>query len=264
MTLGVFPFGQPVLDLVQTDLTLKKVFVLGVYSSAVHARWMSITGKTIVNALAVASEPEIFWRGENAESIISKIKIPKELGLLVPARRDFNGPSGIALDNLILNPLGLERNEAWLCDLVPHSCVNPSQSKAIARAYLGIAANYGLPEPTVPLLPITLTDDVRRNSILSEIVKSEAKTIILLGDLPIRWFLSFFDHHWAKLSDFCVKGDGYGFLHDTQVGEMKIAVLPIAHPRQIAKLGSSNKYWYETHSSWIQNTSSEIAKQIID
>ena len=34
-----FPFGETVKRLVQEDRTPKKVFVLGVYASAVHARW---------------------------------------------------------------------------------------------------------------------------------------------------------------------------------------------------------------------------------
>ena len=35
----LFPFGQKLHPLVQEDRTPKKVFVLGVYASAVHARW---------------------------------------------------------------------------------------------------------------------------------------------------------------------------------------------------------------------------------
>jgi hypothetical protein len=36
--IGIFPFGQPVLEIVQADRTPKCVFVLGVYASAVHAQ----------------------------------------------------------------------------------------------------------------------------------------------------------------------------------------------------------------------------------
>lgn len=121
-----FPFGEPVRKVVQADRGPKKVFVLGVYASAVHARWIGLNGKQMVAALAVASEPCIFWTGDGAEGIIEKIQIPGKLGKLVPANRRFNGPSGIALDEKILGPLDLERRDAWLCDLVPHSCVNPS------------------------------------------------------------------------------------------------------------------------------------------
>lgn len=34
-----YPFGEIVQPLVQKDRTAKQVFVLGVYASAVHARW---------------------------------------------------------------------------------------------------------------------------------------------------------------------------------------------------------------------------------
>jgi hypothetical protein len=46
--IGIFPFGQPVLPVVQRDRTSKKVFVLGVYASAVHARWIGRDGKNLV------------------------------------------------------------------------------------------------------------------------------------------------------------------------------------------------------------------------
>ena len=95
----------------------------------------------------------------------------------------------MALDNLILNPLELDRSKVWLCDLVPHSCVNPSQSKAIERAYLPIVSKYGLAKHTVPPVPDLLTDENRRKTILDEIIESEARVLILLGDKPIQWFL---------------------------------------------------------------------------
>ena len=119
----IFPFGQPVHSVTQQDRTPKKVFVLGVYASAVHARWTGPDDKTKIMALAVASEPYIFWRGDGAQEIIDKIDIPKDAGKLIPAAKNLNGPSGNALDDLFLSPLGITRDDAWLCDLVPHSCL---------------------------------------------------------------------------------------------------------------------------------------------
>lgn len=261
-SIGMFPFGQPVQEVVQKDRTPKDVFVLGVYASAVHARWIGTNGRTVVNALAVASEPYIFWCGENAEAIIQQIVIPKELGELVPARQDLNGPSGIALDNLILNPLKLDRQKVWLCDLVPHSCVNPSQSKAIDRAYLPVVSKFGLTEPSVPPVPKSLTGEDRRKEILNEVIESEARVLILLGDKPVKWFLSYFDHRWKKLSDFGRDSQSYGLLHEAQLGGKEIKVLPLAHPRQIAKLGRSSAVWHEIHQKWIKQSSSEIAQLI--
>ncbi|MCJ7519198.1 MAG: hypothetical protein MUO42_05945 [Anaerolineaceae bacterium] len=261
-SIGRFPFGQPVQEVVQTDRTPKKVCVLGVYASAVHARWINSAGKTVVNALAVASEPYIFWCGENAGSIIQKIVIPHELGKLKTARKEFNGPSGMALDHLILNPLGLERKEAWLCDLVPHSCVNPAQSKAIEREYLPIASKYGLPEPSVPPLPKPITNEARRNEIVNEIKESEVRFLILLGDLPILRFLSYFDNRWSKLSDFGGDDQSYGRLHDVYLDGKEIKVLPLAHPRQIAKLGQSSAIWYNAHAAWVERSANKVSQSI--
>ena len=115
MTLDcVFPFGQPLRTVQQEDRTPKRVFVLGVYASAVHARWIGPDGKDVVKALAVASEPCIFWRGDRgeAERIIKTIPVPRALGQLVPADEQFNGPSGRTLDQYILEPLGLKRSDA--------------------------------------------------------------------------------------------------------------------------------------------------------
>ena len=127
-----FPFGQELRPLIQEDKTQKKVFVLGVYASAVHAWWKK-DGKVICQALAVASERRIFWDGdpEEAKRIISSVAIPKELGVLKPASRQLNGPSAKVLDKNILAPLGFIREDAWLCDCLPETRINPSQAKVI-------------------------------------------------------------------------------------------------------------------------------------
>ena len=168
----------------------------------------------------------------------------------------------MALDNLILNPLELDRQKVWLCDLVPHSCVNPFQSKAIERAYLPIASKYGLAKHTVPPVPILLTDENRRKAILDEIIESEARVLILLGDKPIQWFLSYFDNPWSKLSDFGRDNQLYGQLHNAQVGSKEVKVLPLAHPRQIAKLGQSSAIWYDVHEKWLKQSASKVAQSI--
>jgi hypothetical protein len=59
-TIGTFPFGQPVQDIVQKERTPKDVFVLGVHASAVHAKCRDKDGGDESKALAVANEPYIF------------------------------------------------------------------------------------------------------------------------------------------------------------------------------------------------------------
>ena len=140
------PFGEVVHPLVHLDRCPKQVFVLGVYASAVHARWRK-GNKVVSAAIAVASEPRIFWDGnsEEATEIISKIHIPEEMGTLEPAGSHLNGPSAKVLDNNILAPLGFAREDAWLCDLLPETRLNPNQIKVINNEYEPEAKKYGLP-----------------------------------------------------------------------------------------------------------------------
>ena len=97
-----FPFGQPIVPVKQVDDgRKKKLFILGVYASAVHVKWYGPDGKIRIRAMAVASEPEIFWRGDYSYvlSVISKIALDSKYGHLEPADHAFNGPSGNCLDS---------------------------------------------------------------------------------------------------------------------------------------------------------------------
>ena len=126
-----FPFGETVKPLVQRTELLRR-FSFWVFSaSAVHARWKN-GASTKCHALAVASEPRIFWDGnpKGGAEIISRIKIPQEMGTLEPADEKFNGPSAKVLDEHILAPLGFTRKDAWLCDLLPETRLNDGQVEA--------------------------------------------------------------------------------------------------------------------------------------
>jgi hypothetical protein len=140
---------------------------------------------------------------------------------------------------------------------VPHSCVNAAQSKAIQRAYLPLAEKHNLPKPTVRPVPKPLADDVRRSQILAEFDESHARTLILLGDQPIQWFLNHFEPRWKLLSDF-QKSEAYGALHDAHLDGRSIQVLALAHPRQIGQLGQSSAKWFEEHNRWMKNGAKAI------
>lgn len=251
-----FPFGQKLTKVQQIETTPnKEVFVLGVYASAVHAKWLDKENKVIVQALAVASEPEIFWTGEGVEKIITGIQIPEELGKLVPANKNLNGPSGKALDEKFLKPLKYNRKNAWLCDLLPESRVNPNQKKAVDLYNERIkTANYNLSEATIPDFDVTeLKKNAvqRKNEILTELEASGANTIILLGDLPIRWFLHFFDKR-TKLSEFRNSQETYGQRHDIVINNKTYSVIPLCHPRNAARLGAHTSDWADWHQAWVE------------
>ncbi len=247
----LFPFGELLKNVAQVDTTPKKVFILGVYASAVHAKWLDTDGRVLIKALAVASEPCIFWTGDSIEAlkIINEIKIPQRMGDLVPAECTYNGPSGRCLDSNFLFPLNYKRENAWLCDLVPHSCQNPSQKLALEREYDKYVKLGKLPSYNIPEVPTTLASEERIKEILIELKKSQADTIILLGDQPIKFFLSRFTNEYKKLSDF----EEYGKPIDVLIDNKTYTVIALAHPRQVSKLGKSNQKWYDLHQIWMKN-----------
>ena len=249
-----FPFGQELRPLVQQDRTPKKVFVLGVYASAVHARWKK-DGAIICQALAVASEPRIFWDGdpEEARQIIAQINMPAELGCLEPAGKQLNGPSAKVLDEQILAPLGFDRRSTWLCDLLPETRLNPSQVKALREKYEPLIEQYGLNPVTIPKRPSRFCDMARSLEITEELMQSQAELLVLLGDIPIREYLNrVADVPFHSLQEY-VDLYGYGTAVPITIGDKTVRVLPLAHPRQIGALGAHSEKWHNAHLSWMES-----------
>lgn len=247
----LFPFGQKLKRLVQQDRTPKEIFVLGVYASAVHAKW--ICGKEVIcQALAIASEPYIFWNGDvkEAQAIIDTIHIPQEVGKLFPANKNLNGPSAKVLEENIFKPLGVNRKQAWLCDLLPESRINPNQAKVIEQKYNPLIDQYGLNRATIPLEHGDFCDEQRRIEIVNEILESKAKKLVLLGDIPIKQFLKYIaDIDFNSLREYTEKY-GYGNPYYIRIHGVDLEVIPLAHPRQIGGLGRSNVCWLEEHKRW--------------
>ena len=255
--IGTFPFGQPIRTVRQLKRGSKRIFVLGVYASAVHAKWIGIDGRHKVTALGVASEPEIFWNGDGAAGLIEKIKIPEEAGHLVPAASDLNGPSGRALDEHYLNPLGVSRADVWLCDLVPHSCMNTGQSRAIEREYYPRMRELDLPAVRWPTLPKKLTGQQRIDEIAEEVSEASPEILVTLGDDPLRWFTRHFGTK-SKLASYGESPDAYGRLHKETIAGCQLHLLPLVHPRQAAKLGGHSPKWTQLHEDWIMGPASDL------
>jgi uracil-DNA glycosylase len=255
--LDTFPFGMPIEPLVQRNRGRKRVFVLGVYASAVHARWVDADGRTVVTALAVASEPEIFWRGEDADRIVSRIAVPAGAGRLVPAGARLNGPSGRALDDLFLSPLGIGRQDAWLCDLLPFSRRNERQAAALARAYDPQRAALGLPAYRWPPVPSVLSTPARRAEIEDELREASPDVAITLGDQPLKWFTSHFGSQ-ARLGAYGETPDTYGRLHPLRIAGRDLLLLPLVHPRQAGGLGTHSSRWGNLHAHWATHVASSL------
>ncbi|MBL7950217.1 MAG: hypothetical protein JNM62_00740 [Flavobacteriales bacterium] len=255
-----FPFGQPVHAVVQQDQSPKGLFVLGVYASAVHARWHNAQGRLVVKALAIASEPSIFWTGDNADMLVAKIHVPEGAGSLSPAHSRFNGPSGKILDDLFLRPLGFDRRTSWLCDLLPESRMNPIQAKAIDRAYRPCMAQFNLPEPTVPAFRKAESNtDIRRDEILDELDRSGAQTVVVLGDVPIEQFIRpLASVRIRNLDHMKDLARGYGKPLELKLAGRPVQLIGLCHPRQAGRLGRNSKVWRGRHATWIKSNNTVI------
>ena len=95
------------------------------------------------------------------------------------------------LDEHILAPLGFTRKDAWLCDLLPETRLNPGQVKVLKNEYEKEIEKYGLNEVTIPKRPSVFCDSIRCEEILAEIEESKAELLVLLGDIPIKQFLNY-------------------------------------------------------------------------
>jgi len=260
--LGIFPFGNPVKKVEQKERISRRVFVLGVHSSAINVRWITHDEKTFVMALAIDNEPDIYWRGSPAfiNRIIRRLNFPEELGTLIPAHKDLNGAEGRALDYNLLGPLGLERTDTWLCNLIPFAIANKSQRKAI-RKYMFHKDRFKLPVPTIKpdVIKSKLIDRNRIEEIAEEIIESKAELIITLGDLPLHHFVKHFDKSKNSLSAF----EKYGKLQDVKIADKDMLLLPVVHPRQAGRKGKYSKRWYGFHDYWVENKASEVLKDFI-
>jgi hypothetical protein len=250
-----FPFGAPLLTLEQRPLPVAEVFVLGVYASAVHARWVNPDGTTRVQALAVASEPSIFWSGDGEAEIIKSIAIPPEAGYLEVPSSGMNGPSGTALDRLYLKPLGCTRETAWLCDLLPQSRLNTGQAEAIRGRYTPVAQRLNLPEASIPPVPKRFASRARAEQIAEEFLRSRAPTLITLGDVPLKEFVCALGLiNQASIAKFGTAADQYGRRHPLQLDGHHFELLPLVHPRQAAKLGLHHPMLAAAHDAWVKRT----------
>lgn len=208
-----------------------------------------------MRALAVASEPSIFWRGEGVTEILKAIDVPVEAGALVPAQVSLNGPSGRALDELFLAPLGATRSETWMCDLLPESRVNKEQQRAIDKHYQPLVNQGLVSSATIPTVPRRFADEGRRREILDEIRLSRAETLITLGDIPLREFIRPLGAGPARLAHFGQSPNTYGRSHEVTLGGHSLGLLPLVHPRQASSLGQSSRGWGELHLEWIKRNS---------
>lgn len=202
----VFPFGavsrrRP--PRVPTGET--RVFVLGVYPSALHVRWILPAwaqqefGRTHVSSLAVDVEPKVFWEGADppASTLVQQWEKryfpgddPNTFGTVQPGH---NGSSGFNVANEILAKFGWRLDDVWLTDASNRFYVKkgpgkkPGQADVIHTVYNPFAQQVGLPQASLPPRPtpaalVGTAVKEEGSRLVQEWLQATAPILITLGE----------------------------------------------------------------------------------
>lgn len=250
----VYPFGEAILKIRQLGSGDKAAFILGFYGCTVHAKWTSASGGILIEDLPVASEPELFWTGENGEEIIARVDVPIELGKLTPSESNANGRLGKIFIHDYLEPLQLSRTEVWLCNLVPYSQVYLSERLDIAEVYMPLCEKHCLPVPNIPdFKTAEFRDSDRILEVLQELDKANSDLIITLGDEPLKYFIrKVSDCGKKSIKDFLNDGTSYGTKVPIKIHGKSYDLLPLCHPRQTEGITKRAREWKQIHKDWME------------
>jgi hypothetical protein len=231
----------------------KPVLIIGVYPSAVHARWIGPDAKGI-RALAVADEPEPFWTGDGAETTVATVAatVPAEAGRIELAK-GHNGRSGRALDKLMLEPLALTRDKIRVADIDNRYMANLGQQDAVAHNYVPLVERGILPPATWrPRRAITRVPSDRSPALADEVAEADPAWIITLGDEPLR-----------SLDLEPLTRASYGTPLPAVVLGNNVQLLRLVHTRQQAGHGPSSSDWAEAHRQWCTGDGAAAVGQMI-
>ena len=242
-----FPFGATLRPVAPSASCPRRVFVLGVYSSALHARWKYGPGpRDYVAALAVDNEPSPFWNGSDEEELIARVHPP--FGTLHPAPQ--NGASGKVLDNEYLFPLDVDRRDCWITDLHNQYLARENQREAFERAF----KHARQPAPPWKLPPrigtLTLSPS-RRGELKDEFQAARPSWLLTLGEEPL-----------SALGLPSLDKPGYGVPRLVTLWGRSVCHIAFTHPRNAGRLGKSSPAWYEVHQQWKHTLAPVLRAQI--
>jgi len=191
---GAFPFGRPVLRRKPSAKSRRRVFVLGAYPSALHIAWWSPRRKG-VRALVVDNEPAAFWAAEDEREQIDAWKTAVhfrvgEWGEVETS--ETNGKAGRWVDEHVLAPLGITRDEACLSYCVDtYHFTDPGVAFGVDERYQTFAREAGLPEARLAPRPsggafVELAVTAHRERLLKELSVVVPELVVTLGGAPYR------------------------------------------------------------------------------
>ena len=250
--MGTFPFGRPAAERPPRPAAggAAKVFVLGVYPSALHVRWCRPDGAVHVQALAVDDEPEVFWDGADAAERVERWK--EQVGWersWGSVTSSGNGTSGRGVVRDVLEPLGIDPAETCFTDCYRHYLVKTgtgSQRAAMDRAYVPFAAARGLPTVSLPrrpddgrLVAMALAED--SGHVLGELGNSGADFVVTLGQPAADVLVGLLELERVVLA----RDSTYGARRVIRSGGRELTWLALKHP------GQRQPAWEAHHRAWV-------------
>jgi hypothetical protein len=249
ITVGIFPFGAPVLPRPPSASTKRRVFILGAYTSALHVAWRPPEGRPI-KAMAVDNEPEPFWNGEGEKKYIARWK--EAVGFRdgewgeVAGVGALNGSSGLWVDDNVLVPLKAERSDACITDCLDTYYSSTAGAHRIADTYEPFATRMGLPSARLAPHPTEfniadLTDRPRRDVLLRQLSDAEPDIVVTLGNAALRVFRAMA----GKMGDIWkLRADSsYGAEVLVSFDDRRLVWLPLAHP-------AAPRVYQDAHAKW--------------
>ena len=248
-----FPFGRPVLRRRPSAKSSRRVFVLGAFPSALHIAWWSPARKGI-RALAVDNEPANFWTGADEKTHIDAWKraVDFRVGAWgeVETADEVNGKAGRWLDDNVLAPLGVTRDEACLSYCLDTYFADAAAAFAVNERYQPVALEAGLPEAHLaPRLRdralVELAVEVHRERLLHELSVVVPDVVVTLGNAALRVLRGITEatgggklHHDAR----------YGVEQPLVIRNRKAVWLALTHHE-------GAPIFAEAHARWLQSRS---------
>ena len=249
---GRYPFGSPVTARPASADGPRRVLVLGAYPSAVHVRWRPPAGLgRAVRAVPVADEPTPFWDGADADRHVEAWR--RDVGwndewghVEVPA--ELNGPSGKKVDELILRPLGVSRDETWITDCLDTYRASTSVMRALASVYDPLITRLGLPPHDLQPHPgenqiVAEAVTAHRDRLRDELRRCQPELVVTLGNAALRTLREVVDDAEHGPPATGLVADGYPHGGAVVVAAHRTRFLALAHP-------GSRGGWPQRHAAW--------------
>lgn len=252
----LFPFGRPITARKPSASGAKKLFLLGAYPSALHVKWTPHKPFEPIAALAVDNEPEPFWTGADELRRIDEWKAAvawrPEWGTVEPVG-SLNGSSGLWVDEKVLAPLGVARNEAWITDCLDTYRFSKGQEDAVAARFAPFAQASGLSWAGSGALRHPTEDEIvneARKEHLSrlggELIAAQPDLVVTLGNAALRVMSKLVVVEGKSAPETLAPGADYGSAVEIRVGGKAAKWLPLVHP------GQRSKEWRAAHGKWIR------------